>query len=179
MRRFLVRLYLAAWRRRYGPEYRALLELLPLTPAITLDVGRGAAREHARIVRAWAPAAKSALLLTAGIVLTGPFWASWQDMYHELDRSLEWRTATVTALLLAVLGLGWTARDGRGARLLGVLMLGASGLALAWQHGVGPQPDWQASTLPLQVAMTGYAAGLIGALARFLGDVRRELHAAA
>lgn len=179
MRRLLVALYPARWRRRYGVEYLELIRALPLTPALVADVLRGAAREHGRVVAGWAPAAQSAVLLVTGIILTGLFWASWQDMYHEVDRSLEWRTATVTGLLLAGLGAGWLARGGRAARLLGLVLLGASGLALAVQHGVGPLPSWQESMGPLQVTMTSYAAAMLGALARFIGDVRRELNAPA
>src|SRR6266849_4370706 len=42
MRRWLVRLYPRAWRRRYEEEFVALLEEQPLTINVVLDVVRGA-----------------------------------------------------------------------------------------------------------------------------------------
>lgn len=47
MRRIL-RLYPAAWRRRYGAELSDLLEEMPATPATTFDLLRGAATLHVR-----------------------------------------------------------------------------------------------------------------------------------
>jgi hypothetical protein len=44
----ILRLYPAAWRRRYGDELSDLLDELPSTPATILDLLRGAATLHAR-----------------------------------------------------------------------------------------------------------------------------------
>lgn len=44
--RFLLRLYPAAWRARYGEEFAALLEDQPLTPRIALDTLLGALDAH-------------------------------------------------------------------------------------------------------------------------------------
>jgi hypothetical protein len=44
----ILRLYPSAWRRRYGDELADLLEELPATPTITLDLLRGAVTLHIR-----------------------------------------------------------------------------------------------------------------------------------
>jgi hypothetical protein len=44
----ILRLYPAAWRRRYGEELSDLLDEMPSTPATTLDLLRGAATLHLR-----------------------------------------------------------------------------------------------------------------------------------
>ena len=46
MKRWLVRLYPRAWRRRYGAEFTALLEQQPFTLTGILDVVRGALDAH-------------------------------------------------------------------------------------------------------------------------------------
>ena len=48
MIRLLLALYPRVWRRRYGEEFRALLETTPLTARTLLDVLRNAARQHTR-----------------------------------------------------------------------------------------------------------------------------------
>jgi hypothetical protein len=71
----LVRLYPKAWRRRYGAGLEALLAEMPATPAVVLDVVRGAAGTHVRqrrsavvwFVAAVATAAAEALSLRAGV----------------------------------------------------------------------------------------------------------------
>ncbi len=44
--RWLVALYPARWRARYGEELRALLESEPVTPTLVIDVVRGALAAH-------------------------------------------------------------------------------------------------------------------------------------
>ena len=44
--RWFLRLYPRAWRRRYGEEFAALLEQVPASPAVLLDVLRGAVDAH-------------------------------------------------------------------------------------------------------------------------------------
>jgi hypothetical protein len=44
----ILRLYPAAWRRRYGEELSDLLDEMPSTPATTLDLLRGAVNLHTR-----------------------------------------------------------------------------------------------------------------------------------
>jgi hypothetical protein len=44
----ILRIYPAAWRRRYGEELSDLLDEMPSTPATTLDLLRGAATLHMR-----------------------------------------------------------------------------------------------------------------------------------
>jgi hypothetical protein len=44
----ILRLYPAAWRRRYGEELSDLLDEMPSTPATTLDLLRGAVNLHMR-----------------------------------------------------------------------------------------------------------------------------------
>jgi hypothetical protein len=44
----ILRIYPAAWRRRYGEELSDLLDEMPSTPATTLDLLRGAANLHVR-----------------------------------------------------------------------------------------------------------------------------------
>jgi hypothetical protein len=47
MKALLLRLYPRAWRQRYGAEFTALLEQQPLTPALVVDIVRGALDAHA------------------------------------------------------------------------------------------------------------------------------------
>lgn len=178
MRRWLVALYPASWRRRYAAEYLDLLGEFPLSVALVGDVLRGAGRERARIMAGWAPAAKSAMLVSVGLVLTFLFWACWHDIYAEADATTEWRGATVTAVLLGLVGVLWGRRRARAATALGAVMIGASALALGWQYGLGGLPTWSATVAPLQVAMTAYAVAWGGAVAFFVRDVRRELREA-
>ena len=44
----ILRLYPAAWRRRYGEELSGLLDEMPPSPATTLDLLRGAVMQHVR-----------------------------------------------------------------------------------------------------------------------------------
>lgn len=71
----LARLYPRAWRRRYGAGLEALLDEMPATPALVLDVVRGAAAAHVQqrrstvvwIVAAMATVAAEVLSLRAGV----------------------------------------------------------------------------------------------------------------
>jgi hypothetical protein len=45
--RWLIALYPARWRDRYGAEFEALLEQEPITPSLVIDVIRGALYAHA------------------------------------------------------------------------------------------------------------------------------------
>lgn len=47
--RWLLALYPAHWRARYGDEFSALLDETPLTPALVIDVIRGALDAHAAV----------------------------------------------------------------------------------------------------------------------------------
>ncbi|HEX6139344.1 MAG TPA: hypothetical protein VF013_02625 [Candidatus Limnocylindria bacterium] len=66
MIRLLLRLYPAAWRRRYGDELAQLLAATGLSPATAWDVARGALRERGRAVRRH--------LQGEGTMVLGPAW---------------------------------------------------------------------------------------------------------
>lgn len=178
MRGLLLRLYPAVWRRRYGTEYRDLLDQLPLTPGVGADVARGAAREHLRVVGTWAPAAKSALLVSAMLTLTTVDIAAWHAIAVESDPVGAWRAATLATLLLGLTGALWCRRPGRASSALGTAMIGASLLALSAQYEVGPWPWWRNDGVALLVALVMFVLAVAGAVAVFVRDVRRELRAA-
>ena len=46
MKRLLLRLYPAAWRRRYGDELDQLVEDVGLRPSVVLDLARNGLRER-------------------------------------------------------------------------------------------------------------------------------------
>jgi hypothetical protein len=69
--KWLVRLYPPAWRERYEDEFLALLEARPITPAIALDVFRGAAD-------AWRRGPRGPLgVVGIGLALAAYALASW------------------------------------------------------------------------------------------------------
>jgi hypothetical protein len=78
----LVRLYPRTWRRRYGAGLEALLDEMPASPAVVLDVVRGAARAHVRqrrsaavwLVAAVATVMAEVLSLRAGVTVN-VLWA--------------------------------------------------------------------------------------------------------
>jgi hypothetical protein len=78
----LVRLYPRAWRRRYGAGLEALLDDMPVTPAVVLDVARGAAGAHVQqrrsavvwLVAAVATMTAEALSFRAGVTVN-VLWA--------------------------------------------------------------------------------------------------------
>ena len=78
----LVRLYPRTWRRRYGAGLEALLDEMPASPAVVLDVVRGAAGAHVQqrrsaavwLVAAVATVVADALSLRAGVTVN-VLWA--------------------------------------------------------------------------------------------------------
>lgn len=180
MRALLLRCYPRRWRERYEAEYRALIDEVGWSPAVALDVARGAMRERIRAGRTachdLAPTARSALTLAILVVALYLFWASWMDLFHEGDTTAEWRCAQVTAVLMAALGArrGWSGGVIDGAA--GAIVVLATAVVLAWQlEPVGL--SWRDEVWPLQVTMTAYAAFVLVTVARFVGDVRREIRA--
>jgi len=139
----MLRLYPAAWRRRYGPEMAGLLAERPLTMADRLDLLRGAADAHLHPATPSRLPAIAALLAGAVWVVVGltilaqPLPPDWPSFLAQII-PLAWIGSVVT--LLAALGI-W-ARIGDGmpalARVVALLLvLGhvawAIGLALAFQ----------------------------------------------
>jgi hypothetical protein len=116
MRRFLVRLYPAGWRARYGEEFEALLEERPLGPFDVADIvlsaidarlrprGVAAAGDHARGVlmtlriggiAAILGGALWVVSLTGASVIQGPDGQPWQGLF----------ILSLGALLVAMIGL--------------------------------------------------------------------------
>lgn len=143
--RGLLRLYPPAWRRRYGPEFAALLTTRPLTPSILIDVALGAVDAHRQggrpmmVPRRWslcgwwvlAHVALGAVALTASRTVTG--------------RPLELLGVTLAAFLLGSAGQwlvlrrylggmdGWAPATMAGALLGLVLLLGTQNTR--WYRG--------------------------------------------
>ena len=65
--RFVIRLYPAAWRKRYGDEFEALLEAHPPTPSTLFDLIKGATKMHFSVPTF----PKLALLLSVAGMLAG------------------------------------------------------------------------------------------------------------
>lgn len=148
MRRLLVGLHPAAWRARYGTEFRALLDDTPLTMGMVADTLRGAAVAHARGLaeRARRPLAigEGTVLVLITVLWLFLYWAAWHDIYAESaiggSYSFELRWLVVIHAVYAAVGLYLLARR---HRVAGVLTLLVVAVSLVWQHGIGPVPDWQ------------------------------------
>jgi len=84
MRALVVRLFPRAWRERYGAEFGALLEAIPMTPAVLLDVLGHVARSHldgagrrsheggADVTPVGTPSPRAGKLALVGLLLTLP-----------------------------------------------------------------------------------------------------------
>ena len=99
MTRLLLALHPRAWRRRYGEEFRALLEDQPLTAAVVLDVLLNAVRQHAAAHQA-ALGVLVALVLSVVVEVLA-------IRAHLTDNILWPPTTGPRALALAVLVLPW------------------------------------------------------------------------
>ena len=95
----LLALHPRAWRRRYGDEFRALLEASPLTLAVVLDVLLHAVRQHAR-----AHPATGRILGAVAVTVLVEVGA----VHEHLTDNILWPPTTVLrALALAMLLLPW------------------------------------------------------------------------
>lgn len=137
MRRWLLRLYPRAWRRRYGEEFADLLARHPLTPAGIVDVARGALDAHRRhrrqgqegtmatLARRAAPLGAGLVAFACGVVLANlalgrllglVAWAfGWPSLLRTgrpgpLDAPWVLPAMTAAAVALALLTAGTAAR---------------------------------------------------------------------
>lgn len=95
----LIALHPRRWRRRYGEEYRALLESAPLTVAIVLDVLRNAGRLHL--------AAHPALVTIPAAVALSAAGETIAVQGHYSDNILWIPADPLKAVLLAAVTLPW------------------------------------------------------------------------
>jgi hypothetical protein len=153
----LVRLYPPAWRRRYGAEFRALLDDEPTSISLVLDVLRGAAAAHRSPIHSHQEVTMTSRKLQAtsglfALLLVLPallFLASaivrhmqpdayeparhadqvfaWFDSLHAADLIL-W-AGPIAALVLGLLAVVWRLRDDLALRA-DVLEFGQVGLRL-------------------------------------------------
>ena len=135
----LIRLYPSAWRDRYEDEFLALLEAVPWTRRVTIDVARGALDAHLHPVEPSLVPGLSAVvggglwLLGAAQIAALPVPPDWPGY---LIDSLPLAFIAVIALTIAVLG-AWFREDGRGGVAgrrfgrLGVVLAVAGHLAWA------------------------------------------------
>lgn len=112
----LIRLYPRAWRDRYEDEFLAVLEAVPRTRTVTVDVVRGALDAHLHPAEP-SPAPGLAAVIGGGLWLLGaaqiaalPIPPDWPGY---LIDSLPLALLAVIALTVAVVGV-WLREDGRG-----------------------------------------------------------------
>ncbi len=142
----LVQLYPGRWRRRYGDEFRALLDDEPLSPALVMDVLTGALGAHLTYpleepimsarrlqvaARLLALAAVVPALFVLPAVAAKEFLAEQSVSAHGAAGGLAERGIFIAAgagaaLLLGALAVGWRFRDNPGLRrdraLFGLLL---------------------------------------------------------
>ena len=129
----LLALYPGWWRRRYGVEMRALLELAPARPRDRVDLARGA-------LDAWLHPPVPSHIPALAALLGGGLWtavAAWvvaqpvpPDWPGYLLEVIPLALVSVACLLVAVVGIALRAADARG-RSTGL----AVGLAVIWYLG--------------------------------------------
>jgi hypothetical protein len=125
---WLLRLYPAPWRERYGEEFGAVLASQRVSPAMVLDVLAGAidARLHPQIQLSQSKPIKGDDTMTLAMLQR---CAAGGPKLSPRDRRIAWRVTILSALALAALEIGLT-KLYRGAPAVQALIY-ASGPALS------------------------------------------------
>ena len=171
----LIQLFPRAWRDRYGDEFTALLEVMPMRPRTVFDVLLYAARSHRTARRAQlretggvnlgfvpAPAGKAGGLALLGLLLTLP--------------SIGFATANIVEYNLGLVGFadvvnGWAASPFAPFALLGFPVLGVTlamapilGVTVAAPHGAAVRVGLVLHLRARNLAVGGVAVAAGGAL---------------
>ena len=145
----LLRLYPAAWQRRYGDEFAAVLEERPLGPFDVADVLLGALDAHLHRRGLWTesgPRKAPAMTLRIGglaAIVFGLVWAvglTWATASEPRDQKLPGFVLMVlgqVCLVLAVTGLSAFQARRHGRLIWGAVILPAAGCVLAIAGGIG------------------------------------------
>lgn len=145
----LLRLYPAAWQRRYGDEFAAVLEERPLGPFDVADVLLGALDAHLHRRGLWTesgPRKAPAMTLRIGglaAIVFGLVWAvglAWATASEPRGQKLPGFLLMVVGqvcLVLAVTGLSAFQARRHGRLIWGAVILPAAGCVLAVIGGVG------------------------------------------
>lgn len=170
MTRWLLRLYPAAWRERYGAELQSLLDGRPGGVRMRLDVIRGAldAHLHPELLgappRPWTHHVPGILAATAGLL-----WVSFFVNAYRVGPEGEWGSAIGYAVLLMLLSLPGEYMSAHGRRMAlvagAVVTCAVVGRLLPW--------DLSDGTLNTLVGAGGY--GLVGAGVLSLAAIRAGL----
>lgn len=139
---WLLRLYPAPWRDRYGDELAILLDTRPLTVAVALDLARGAADAHLHPELVGAPPLPLSHRLPGLAALTaGLLWISFFVNAYRLGPEGEWGSAIGYAVLLMFLSLPGEYVTAHGRRIAivagGIAVAAVSGRFLPWDLSGG------------------------------------------
>ena len=170
----LVALYPRWWRRRYGDEMRALLELAPRGPGDRVDLLRGALDAWLHPPRPSHVPAVAALLggglwtIVAAGVVAQPVPPDWPGYIVDV---IPLALVSVVCLFVSVVGIGLRAADAAGRSMglaIGLAGIGYLGWAVALGGTAGAAFDGAALAAAQAAAMVATAA--IGAIVLRNGD---------
>ena len=174
----LLALYPASWRRRYGDEFRAVLESRPLGPFDVADVLLGALDARARLVRHAGPPERHGGLFTmlriGGVraVAGGTLWVTGFVAGSTLDGQTPlWgllMLAGTAGILLALVGLSaFQARTDARMAWAAVLIPGlGAAVSIVGLVGMLTMPD---SEVPILAGLGSWSIWALGTLAALIG----------
>ena len=174
----LIRLYPRAWRDRYEDEFLAVLEGVPSSRSVSIDVARGALDAHLHPAEPSSVPGLAAVvggglwLLGAAQIAALPVVPDWPGYFID---SLPLAFVAVLALTVAVVG-AWFREDGRGRRAgrrlgrVGVILAVAG--HLAWATALAATLAGFGYGAPVAVASTAAGLGtiLVGLALAAAGD---------
>jgi drug/metabolite transporter (DMT)-like permease len=176
----LLRLYPAAWRRRYGDEFAAVLEERPLGPFDVADVLLGALDAHLHRRGLWTesgPRKAPAMTLRIGglaAIVFGLVWAIglvWATASEPRDQKLPGFLLMAlgqVCLVLAVTGLSAFQARRHGRLIWAAVILPAVGCVLAIGGGIGML---RSNDGPLWFGDSAWDVWALGLLAMLIGSI--------
>ena len=174
----LLQLYPVQWRRRYGEEFRAVLESRPLGPFDVADVLLGALDARVRLVRQAGPPERHGGTLTmlriggVGAVSGGTLWVTGFVAGSVLGSETPlWGLLMMTGtagILLALIGLSaFQARTDARLAWAAVLIPGlGSAVSIVGLVGMLTMPD---TDVPMLAGMGAWSIWALGTLATLIG----------